>query len=122
MMDIWYFEKVEFREFNRLFRDNVTEEFSDLELNFNSDYTLNEWNTSSGTSRLGYWEVDVDYVYTGGENAQTTRVEEVIGTLTDTTSGIVELLNWDNLCVNNRKIIAQEQKNGGTYFYTLRKL
>lgn len=122
MMDTWYFEKVEFREFNRLFRDNVTEEFSDLELNFNSDYTLNEWNTSSGTSRLGYWEVDVDYVYTGGENAQTTRVEEVIGTLTDTTSGIVELLNWDNLCVNNRKIIAQEQKNGGTYFYTLRKL
>ena len=122
MMDTWYFEKVEFREFNRLFRDNVTEEFSDLELNFNSDYTLNELNTSSGTSRLGYWEVDVDYIYTGGENAQTTRVEEVIGTLTDTTSGIVELLNWDNLCVNNRKIVAQEQKNGGTYFYTLRKL
>lgn len=49
-------------------------------------------------------------------------VEVVLyGSFFDPSTGIIEPFNWENLAVTNRKMTFREQRDGGTYTYTLRR-
>lgn len=120
LMKTWSYEKVTFKKNNSLSTKDVTSDFSTITLAFNSDFTLDEVNNTTGSTRVGTWKVDVEqdpYMTASGQS--TTATEVLNGTLTDATNGAVYLLKWRSMSVSNSKIKAYEYKDDGTYCYTL---
>ncbi len=121
-MGEWRFEKVTFKKDNAIFQKNLTDEYSEVELIFYKDYTFSEMDNATGKSYLGSWNIDDDENNSSINNkGEKIYQEELIGTKTDQTSGIVFLLNWKNLEVSKRKVTAVERKDDGTYTYILKR-
>lgn len=122
-MGEWRFEKVTFKKDNAIFQKNLTDEYSEVELTFYKDYTFSEMDNATGISYLGSWNIDDDENNSSINNkGEKIYQEELIGTKTDQTSGIVFLVNWKNLEVSKRKVTAVERKDDGTYTYILKRL
>ena len=122
IMGEWRFEKVTFKKDNAIFQKNLTDEYSDVELTFDKDYTFSEIDNSTGQSYLGSWNIDDD-LYNSSINSkgEITYQEHLVGTKTDQAHGIVYLVHWQNLAVSKPKVPAIERKDDGTYTYVLKR-
>lgn len=122
LMGEWRFEKVTFKKDNGIFQKNLTDDYSEVELTFYTDYTFSEIDNATGESYLGSWNIDDDLDNSSiNDKGEIVYQEELIGTKTDQTSGIVFLVNWENLNVSKRKVSAIERKDDGTYTYILKR-
>lgn len=122
IMGEWRFEKVTFKKDNAIFQKNLTDEYSEVELTFHKDYTFSEVDNASGKSYLGSWNIDDDEDNSSIDNkGEKVYQEELVGTKTDQTTGVVFLVNWKNLDVSKRKVTAIERKDDGTYTYILKR-
>jgi hypothetical protein len=115
----WKFEKVKFQKSLSLARTDLTFDYEDFIVAFNDDFSMTQTNATTGQQLQGTWEVDQEWVgFT--ENSQFMEVLE--GALVDPSSGQTQLLDWIYLSVTKNKITAVEYKDGGSYYYTLKKL
>ena len=122
IMGEWRFEKVTFKKDNAIFQKNLTDEYSDVELTFDKDYTFSEIDNSIGQSYIGSWNIDDDQDNSSiNSKGEITYQEHLVGTKTDQSNGIVYLVNWQNLAVSKRKVTAIERKDDGTYTYVLKR-
>lgn len=122
IMGDWRFEKVTFKKDNAVFQKNLTDDYSDIELTFYTDYTFSEFDNATGKSYLGSWNIDDDEDNSSiNDKGEVVYQEELIGTKTDQTTGVVFIVNWRNLNVSKRKVTAIERKDDGTYTYILKR-
>jgi hypothetical protein len=122
IMGDWRFEKVTFKKDNAVFQKNLTDDYSDIELTFYNDYTFSEIDNASGKSYLGSWNIDDDEDNSSiNDKGEIVYQEELFGTKTDQSTGVVFIVNWRNLNVSKRKVTAIERKDDGTYTYILKR-
>jgi hypothetical protein len=118
----WRFEKVTFKKDNGIFQKNLTDDYSEVELTFYTDYTFSEIDNATGKSYLGSWNIDDDEDNSSiNDKGEIVYQEKLIGTKTDQSNGVVFLVNWRNLNVSKRKVTAIERKDDGTYTYILKR-
>ena len=117
VMGEWKYEKVKFHEDGRIVKENLTDEFQNIEIELTEDFEFIESNTESGIERTGIWKIDTKSDYYGGNTGQTHNVLSTILTFPGAT--FLEEVEWEYLCVNRNKISAQQRKDGGTYIFTL---
>jgi hypothetical protein len=115
----WRFERVKFQKNFSFSRTDLTSDYEDLLLEFNDDFSVTMTNTTTGQTLQGSWQVDQEWVgYT-----ETTQFMEVLeGALVEPSTGEVQLLDWNNLCVTENKITSFEYKDNGHFSYTLERI
>ena len=118
IMGEWYFEKVKFREGGTFRNRNITEDYSDLTVEFTEDFEYIETNGLDGSIRNGIWEIKSNFTTVNGS---TTGGEVMECPIYNPATGLIDIIQWEQLNVTRNRICATEQKMGGTFWYTLKR-
>ncbi|MEX0966679.1 MAG: hypothetical protein WD077_05540 [Bacteroidia bacterium] len=119
----WKYEKVRYCKDWAISGENLTEQYENLIIEFNSDNSLKQVDRISGLEKTGIWSLEEDTYYRyQAEGSQAQYRERLNASLIHPVTDELELLNWKNLMVTKRKITCIEEKDGGTYTYKLIKL
>ena len=115
----WKFHRVNYKADSRLFSDNVTEEFEEVEWIFTEFGDVTSINHSTSDTSYGSFELELieecNYFDGGCENIYFIHLYMINGQS-------VDHFIWEDARIRNQKIVASEFVNRGRYDYVLRKL
>jgi hypothetical protein len=109
----WRYKSVQFRPFGSFVNKDITDQFSNQTVEFNSDNSLSKVTLSD--TLLGTWNIqqNLDNESNGSQNLVTAITNS---------NGTVSLSTLTNLYIGSRKIKGYEYRGDGMYTYVMEKL
>ena len=109
----WRYKSVQFRPFGSFVNKDITDQFSNQTVEFNSDNSLSKVTLSD--TLLGTWNIqqNLDNESNGSQNLVTAITNS---------NGTVSLSTLTNLYIGSRKIKGYEYRGDGMYAYVMEKL
>tara|TARA_Y100000385_G_scaffold285570_1_gene345724 strand:- start:1940 stop:2407 length:468 start_codon:yes stop_codon:yes gene_type:complete len=117
----WLFEKVKFKPKGNISYTDFTDAYVNCTVTFNDDWTLTAYDAKSDITAYGSWYIDWYTNYDEDDVTEST-VYVLIGTMDNTSLGIINDVYWDELVVSNKKLTAIEEKDSGKYKYTMTRV
>ncbi len=110
----WDYTKVKYTRSWSVSASDLTSDYETIQLDFNADFSANYFNSATGETGTGLWELTQSY---SDDNC----VNTIYASFTDDENGELSQVVLENANVCNRKMQASYQEKDGRFRYVLEK-
>lgn len=118
LIGAWFYSNVDYRP-NWGIKKDITKEYFGQILTFDTDFTLSLENSQTNEIFGGVWQVNQQIVNNNNNNSAFN--EQVIASYTNSLTGEINQLVWDNFTIYRNRIVANYSAKEGTYYLELKK-
>lgn len=110
----WEYSKVKYTRNWSVSTSDLSLDYEDIQLNFNSDFSAKYLNAFTGETGTGLWELSQSY---SDDNC----TNNIYASFTDDESGELSQVVFENASICNRKMQAYYSNNDGRFRFVLEK-